>query len=85
MVLVGNGEFLGLEKRNGKNNDFYYLKFLDDNFDNYRFYCPVSCEFDIMPHQLESRERYKLTFNYKRNDFQNRYELQLLNIQILEG
>lgn len=88
MFLSGYGDFTGREKRTSKNgNEYELLRFIGSDKsgigsgEQFVFYCSKSLNTDVSVDSLVKYKQYFLEFDYHYNNFQNRYQLDLLNIK----
>lgn len=82
MVLYGNSEFVGKETRTSKNGNQYTVIRFDDVMtgEQYQFYWDNKNVSSIPVSDLVRHKEYSLEFNYRYNNFERRYQVDLINI-----
>lgn len=82
MILYGNCEYVGKESRTSKNGNNYQVIRFDDvsTGQQYQFYWDNKNVSTLDPDQLVRHKEYSLEFNYRYNNFDHRYQVDLINI-----
>lgn len=82
MILYGNSEFVGKENRTSKNGNQYQVIRFDDvsTGEQYQFYWDNKNVSSISPDELVRHKEYSLEFNYRYNNYDRRYQINLINI-----